>query len=326
MCNEKKNSIDICNINHTSNKKISETHGLNIDIINNNLISSFDNITIDDNFFIESSILNISIHDEVNKLNIGDELEELNKLNENGVDEKEIDFTDELDKLFELDELTEQNELKKDTVSSNYLDSTFYNIFQKDIYKSFYERPEQEEIYKSSNFNNQFFCHYCKNYLVLAEAEIALFLNLHITLNKNYKYLILVFRLCPNIFLNYDIMMNKYLRRYIFNYLNLSDETFYNNADKYFYNIIILNQYFSIINKSTNSHIFENLFHQPNLKYEDYLKCDSCKNYMCPKHMYLSNCYFAKCKICKSNNWTICGWCKPNFNEEYACEYIHNKL
>ncbi len=313
MCNEKKNSIDICNINHISNKKISETHGLNIDIINNNLISSFDNITIDDNFFIESSNLNISIHDEVNKLN------------ENGVDEKKIDVINEIENLCELDELTELNELKKDILSSNYSESALYNIVQKDFYKIFYERPEQEEIYKSSNYNNQFFCYYCKNYLVLAESEITLFLKIHMLLNLNSKYLILVFRLRPNIFLNYDIMMNKYLRKYIMNYLNLTDEIFDNKADNYFNDMIILNQYFTIINKSVNAHIFEILFHQLNLKYCDYLKCDSCKNYMCPKHIYLANCYFAKCKICNSNNWTICGWCKPNFNEENACEYIHNK-
>lgn len=373
---------DIGNMNHTSNIKNSETHTLNIDIINNNLISSthdifdaitiknknefFDNLTIDDDFFIESSILNISIHNEVNKLkeldedkdkdevdviyiinevtkinevnkdkeyirtvideltkvNIRDKLEELNKIsevNKDEQDEKEIDYIDE---LTELDELTEQNELKKDMVSSNYSESTLYYILQKD----FYTRPEREEIYKSSNYNNHCFCYYCKNYLVLAESEISLFLNLHMILKKNSKYLILVFRLCPNIFLNYDIMINKYLRKYILNYLNLPDEKFDNKCDNYFNNMMILNQYFSIINKSTNAHIFENLFHQPNLKYGDYLKCDSCKNYMCPKHIYLANCYFAKCKICNSNNWTICGWCKPNFNEEYACEYIHNKM
>jgi hypothetical protein len=199
-------------------------------------------------------------------------------------------------------------------------DPSVLSVAQENFYKNFYEKTELEESAKSSNYENECFCHYCKNYLVLPQFEILNFLNSHFTLNKNSKYLILVFRLCPDIFSDCDILTNKYLKRYIMNYLNLSN--IIADSTENFKNIVI-NQYLSKISNSFNSHIYEILFHQSNLKYIDYVKCDSCKNYMCPKHTYLSNCYFAKCKYCNTKTWTICGWCKPGFNEEIACKYLH---
>jgi hypothetical protein len=200
---------------------------------------------------------------------------------------------------------------------------------QENFYKIFYETEEPAEIKKSSNYNNECFCHYCKNNLILPNYEIINFLDSHLLLGKNPKYLLLVFRLSPNIFSNYNVMDNKHLRKYIINYLNIVEEqkpksdspelSKFNNLR----DMIILNQYLLKIKPSFNSHIYEVLFHQPNLKYTDYVKCDSCKNYQCPKHAYLSNNYYAKCRICKEKSWTICGWCKPGFIEEIACKYLH---
>ena len=215
----------------------------------------------------------------------------------------------------------------KELMDDYILDTPYYDSFapcivQETFYKSFYEKTELEEFAKSSNYDNECFCHYCKNYLVLPQFEILNFLNSHFTLNKNSKYLILVFRLCPDIFLDYDILTNKYLKRYILNFLNITN-VIYDSIENF--KDIVINQYFSKVSNSVNSHIYEILFHQSNLKYIDYVKCDSCKNYMCPKHIHLSNCYFAKCKCCNIKSWTICGWCKPEFNEKIACKYLHQQ-
>lgn len=204
-----------------------------------------------------------------------------------------------------------------------------YQELQDEFYKNFYEKIELEDIAKSSNYNNECFCYYCKNNLILPDFEIINFINSHLESNKNSKYLLLVFRLCPRIFSNYDVMANKQLRKYIRNYLGISDDFSNDKSSETsslndLNNVIILNQYLSKITGCLNSYIYENLFHQPNLKYVDYVKCDSCKNYMCPKHTYLSNCYYAKCKSCNIKTWTICGWCKSGFNEDIACKYLHH--
>jgi hypothetical protein len=225
-----------------------------------------------------------------------------------------------LDDLDNLDDWDDKELMADYILDTQYLIPFTPPTVEENFYKNFYEKLELDEVAKSSNYDNECFCHYCKNYLVLPQFEILNFLDSHFTLNKNSKYLILVFRLCPEIFSDCDILTNKYLKKYIMNYLNLYNLIY--DSTENFKNIVI-NQYFSKISNSFNSHIYEILFHQSNLKYIDYVKCDSCKNYMCPKHTYLSNCYFAKCKCCNTKSWTICGWCKPGFNEEIACKYLH---
>jgi len=236
------------------------------------------------------------------------------------------DELDELEEYILLSERTNSNSTSVQTVS---LDPDFL-IKHEEMCKQFYERDEDLVNKKCVDYSNECFCHYCRNYEVLPDVEVHNFLNKYLILNTNInvKYLILVFRLRPDIFSNYDIMMNKYLKKYILSYLNIKDENsnnifMKNSEESLFKNTEILS--FMRASNSINEHTFENLFHQSNLKYTDYIKCDSCKNYMCPKHIYLSNCYYAKCKICNVKSWTICGWCKPGFNEVYACKYLHNK-
>jgi len=197
----------------------------------------------------------------------------------------------------------------------------------KNILINFYEKEEDIEIKNSTNYDNGHFCFYCKNYMVLPDYEIINFLNFHLTQKKYSKYLILVFRLCPNIFSYQLVMENKYLRNYIHNYLNLEEVEFNDPNEKMIKELIIYSQY-EIKTKNSrcnSSHIYENLFYQSNLKYIDYVKCDSCKNYLCPMHIYLSKFNFRDCNICKTKKWSICGWCKYDFNEELACKYIHQK-
>lgn len=235
---------------------------------------------------------------------------------------KEIKKIEYIKVLDDLDDWDDKEIMDDYILNSEYFDSAALSIIQDKIYKNFYEKLEMKESDKSSNYDNECFCHYCKKYLVLPQYEILNFLNSHFTFNKNSKYLILVFRLCPDIFLDHDIFKNKYLKKYIMDYLGVNIVS----ESTEFFKDVIINQYFSKISNSCNSHVYETLFHQPNLKYIDYVKCDSCKNYMCPKHTYLSNCYFAKCKCCDTKGWSICGWCKPGFNEEIACKYLHRMV
>lgn len=228
------------------------------------------------------------------------------------------------------------NECVKDDELEEYIltqDSTKSSLptGHEEICKMFYERNEPILNTKSSDYSNESFCSCCKIYQTLPDFEIYNFLNKYLitNTNRNIKYLIIVFRLRPEIFSRCDIMMNKHLRKYIFSYLSINNTNPYNlileNSEEIFFkNISVLNEYFSKITGTINTYIYENLFHQPNLNFTDYVKCDSCKNYMCPMHTYLANCYFAKCRSCNVQNWSICGWCKPGFNEDFACKYLHN--
>lgn len=223
------------------------------------------------------------------------------------------------------DEFSEVNEDEFFELINNLEATNKNDIDLENILVNFYEKEEDVEIKKSINYDNQHFCFYCKNYMVLPECEIINFLNYHLTQKKYSKYLMLVFRLCPNIFSYQYVMLNKYLRKHIHNYLNLEEIEFNDRNEKMLKELVILCQYEIKTKNFNSSYIYENLFYQPNLKYIDYLKCDSCKNYVCPMHVYLSKFNFRECNICKIKKWSICGWCKYNFNEELACKYIHQK-
>lgn len=191
-----------------------------------------------------------------------------------------------------------------------------------EMYKEIYERSESEDIKSSIDYDNMKFCYCCEQNLILPIYEITNFIRHHLLLNKYSKYLIIVFRLCPTIFLDYDVSENKHLKKYILDYISSKDKCEIDTGNSIFANLNLVNQYELCTRKSSNSHIFEILFHQENLKYTDYIKCDSCKQYLCPMHTYLGNCIYKKCNYC-DKRWTICGWCKSEFNEEYACKYIH---
>lgn len=285
---------------------------------------------------------NKSVRDEVNnnfiKINYPEEniMENINSVviscsdffednieNELTVNNEKFDFINYENNLFNLDDDEDDEDI--------YLDLT--NNFNKEIDLNFekitidfYQREEDSEIKKSINYENENFCFYCKNYLVLPDYEIKNFLNFHLVQKKYSKYLILVFRLCPNIFSYINVMENKYLRKYIYNYLDIQDIVIDDKDIKFSNDINIYNHYQLKNNHQTKEYIYENLFHQPNLKYTDYVKCDSCKHYLCPMHTYLSKFYFNKCDSCNNKTWTICGWCKYSFNEGLACEYIHKKI
>lgn len=201
-----------------------------------------------------------------------------------------------------LDEITKENDISNDVLN-----------------KYFYDRTENYKTEKTTDYTNQNFCYYCSNYMVLPNQEMDNFLNNHFKINKYSKYLFLVFRLCPYIFYSVDVMSNKYLEKFILTDLNLQSD--YDKNKKF----DIFNDYNIKNGFQLKPFVFENLFHQPKLNFCDYIKCDICKNYLCPMHVSLSNCFHKKCNICSDKIWNVCGWCKFDFEEHIACKYIHQK-
>jgi hypothetical protein len=157
-------------------------------------------------------------------------------------------------------------------------------------------------------------CYYCNKELVIPPNEIDNFINKHMYKKKKSLYVILVFRLCPSLLPWYFVMNNPTLRKIIFDFLNIKDD----NINDY----LLYQYYISVINKNITSFVYNIYFNQLKLNYEDHIKCSLCNNYICPMHIYLSNIRYFKCKYCHKK-WILCGWCKPLFNEYYACEYIH---
>ena len=212
-------------------------------------------------------------------------------------------------------------------------DNSYYNtsvktdpeIYYQEIYTIYDNEPDNNTDYTNSNF-----CIYCKNKMVIPYNEINNFAKIHINVHKKryVKYLIAVFKLRANLLPYNFVMTNKILRELVYSYLNLPDK-FANNINERTESDIkidysIYTTYLLKNNRETTTFVYEIYFHQPDLKYEDYLKCSMCKMYLCPMHLYLSNSTFSQCNFC-DKKWLVCGWCKPFFNEYYACKYIHKK-
>jgi hypothetical protein len=196
------------------------------------------------------------------------------------------------------------------------------------IYEYIYLICNGEPV-KNTNYSNESFCVCCKSQLILPHNEVNNFLNSHFDVKKkiNIKYLLLVFRLCPYYFSMDYLMKNPILKNKMIEHLKSigkisNDELTSINSNEQG-EIILYDKYFSFINQVT-PFAYEIYFHQPNLTFMDYIKCSICRGYMCPMHYYLSNSSCIKCTYC-DKNWLVCGWCKPNFNEFYACKFIHQK-
>ena len=139
-------------------------------------------------------------------------------------------------------------------------------------------------------------------------------------LNKNNKFLIIAYRIAPEIFAYNDLSRNSVLKKllqnncgqltnnYKFVYPDTFSPTY--NSNLYTYNF-------------ERSFRFSSLFYQENLGYEDYMQCDLCKKFVCPYHVYLSNFLFKHCSMCNKKKWVICGWCKFDFNEYWGCIILH---
>lgn len=286
--------------------------------INNNLIEI--NYPNEDNTMVESLDTNI-INNSLNYLLTDDTY-----LN-NDTLESDNNYINASDNQKGLNEIIKEKDEEYEGMLLETIKS-FEKTSESNLYdyaKDFYNKAEDIDIINSSNYNNEHFCYCCKNYMILPDYEKINFLNFHLSEKKYSKYLILVFRLYPQIFSFSSAMNNCHIRKYILNYLNLNDKIVEDETEQMLIDLSIFNKYENVSGYNLKYHIYENLFHQPNLKYCDYIKCDNCKNYLCPKHVYLSNCYYNKCNICFDRFWTICGWCKTTFNEELACKYIHKK-
>lgn len=217
------------------------------------------------------------------------------------------------------------------------INNDFFKIVEKPginnlLYKTIYQTNNDNDLDKNKDYySNHLFCKFCSEYKVLPENEISNFIDYHINvLNNNksiifkkkiLKYLTLVFRVCPNLFQFDNIIYCDYLRKLFFNLIGTNEKDYISLNDMYLNNELYY-KYIAITKKKMTPFVYEIYFYQPDLKYESYTKCTICKGYMCPIHFYLSNSYCSKCTYCEQY-WTVCGWCKDFFNEEYACKYIH---
>jgi hypothetical protein len=234
------------------------------------------------------------------------------------------DYSNEI--YIDNDEIEQKNNIEE---YNEKMPTIIYNNYE-ELYKIIYNQQDNELDIKTTDYSNINFCNYCKNYQIIPNCEVDNFISKHIISNINTKYLKIIFKLSPQLFYGYDIFKNKYLKKQIVNILNSETEKEKINLyeieedeeekDKKIMDILTI--YCSKTPSLLNIHIYDNLFYQPNLCFIDYLKCDICKNYVCPMHTYLSNPHFSSCNYC-DKKWSICGWCKSNFNERYGCKYIH---
>ena len=96
------------------------------------------------------------------------------------------------------------------------------------------------------------------------------------------KYIKLLYRLKPDIFLNLNLSNYKYLESINFNYCKTQDNLKY---------------------------IYEIYFYQPDISDYDYINCTICSKKYCPIHIILNEFYMKKCNYC-IKYWNICAWCK----------------
>lgn len=197
-----------------------------------------------------------------------------------------------------------------------------------EFYKKLYTRFHFSLNEHSSNYENKNFCDCCRKQYVIPPSELDSFIFSHATFSspRTKKYLLLVFRLKPFLF-PFDVVMdNPFLRQTVYDRTgtndrfkkNISARTEENKeTDK-----LVYTKYFNILGIEATDFVYEQYFHQPYLTFCDYVKCSICRSNMCPTHYYLSNAQCSKCNFC-DKSWVVCGWCKPNFNEGYACKYIH---
>lgn len=196
------------------------------------------------------------------------------------------------------------------------------------MYKQMYESSSLESADRNTNYSNLSFCNFCRNQVVIPFSETDNFINAHRNINsiKYKKYLLPVFRLCPFLFDLDFVMSNKLLRGIVYNHLGIIDNFKNNPLERMEHDVIndyaVYNNYLSRIRHDKTHFVFEIYFHQPELQFSDYVKCNICKSYLCPLHFYISNSHCVGCKYC-DKKWLICSNCKPVFNEFYACKYIH---
>ena len=175
-------------------------------------------------------------------------------------------------------------------------------------------KKQKYYIDTSDNHDNNCWC--CTNYLIIHHKNIFEFISKYLIIptkksSATYpssKLIKILYRLKPNLFINYDINKIKYL---------------------------------SLINKSlvcdedSNMFKFQIYFSQPNLVYDQLINCTICKENYCPLHYSFNPFFNSKCNFC-DGYWNICAWCKYDlmylfFNinytklieEEELCDIYH---
>jgi hypothetical protein len=138
-------------------------------------------------------------------------------------------------------------------------------------------------------------CYLCSKQLLIHERYIDKFITNNLHSNRNKKYIIILFRLAPYLFDNYNLT-NTVLQN-----INVSTDI-YDSFD----------------------FIFNGYFHQPELTFADYEICDSCLHYICPMHQKFNPMNYNRCHYCLKS-WCICLNCMYSSTEKNMCDKIHKK-
>lgn len=163
-------------------------------------------------------------------------------------------------------------------------------------------------------------CYCCKNYLIIHELLQYKFIEKYKISSLDNKennaqklpskYIKILFRLKPKLFIGLKFNNYKYLDSLKFNYY---------------------------INNYNLSFLFETYFYQPDISYDDYIICTICLKDFCPIHTVLNEFFMKKCNCC-SKYWNICAWCKNDYlfeqfdfddkiiNEDILCCCFHEPI
>lgn len=215
---------------------------------------------------------------------------ELDNLSNNDDDDDEFLFVDLLEYNPNDTYITQENDTY---INDNNLQE--YNLLQEELYGL--------HVYNIQNdYSNKKFCFYCIYYSDIYKHDYKELLERYYYQHKYSKILLLLFRLFPSLFKNIDYSQHKILS----NVQSMSNTMeIINNKNEYRY------------------HIYDIFFHQTNLYFEDYTKCDICGICACPLHEKICLFLYMKCFICKEKIWCLCSKCKVLYNPGYICSKYH---
>lgn len=141
-------------------------------------------------------------------------------------------------------------------------------------------------------------CNMCKKKEVIHENYLLKFITKNLNSTKNKKYLVILYRLAPHLFI----------------YLDLSKTVLSDINSPIKYNA-----------QGSYEFIFNIYFHQPDLNVCDYEVCDHCDSFICPIHLKFNPMKYKKCNYCPKT-WCICMNCICSNTEKNLCNKIHKLI
>jgi hypothetical protein len=141
-------------------------------------------------------------------------------------------------------------------------------------------------------------CYACKYGLLFHPNYIKKFIDIHLNKRSGKKYIIIAYRLIPN----------------LHEYIELKD------WDKYY--DIIKGIKFPLKHLSDTEFIYNSHFYQTNLTIDSFMECNCCKTPFCPIHEKMAPSELVEYKPGKLCN--VCHWCLSTQTTENIVNHINN--